>query len=231
MYDVLDNVSSKEHLDDNDIDILVEYAQCNYSEIRSYVAELLVMAPNFTKAKNFLMGLSNDADTLVRANACDSLSVFASDEVYNRLHDLALSDDDAMVRGYALLSIADIMNEIPIEKVELITFFLSCLEKNRSEVFVELSCYNGLYRLGKKSYLSNIAEIFTRGNYQDRCAAVHVLGAMVRHKNSDEIMQILKKQFEVETENSVSDAIIHELSSLGNVVIVISQPATRYSPD
>lgn len=107
IYNILDSISQKSCIDEKDIKTLIGLLKTNNSEIKSYIAELLVMASG-EDAEIALINLCKDEDELVRVNACDSLSVFSTSASYEQLLKSALNDPSILVRTYAVLSLADI---------------------------------------------------------------------------------------------------------------------------
>ena len=70
IYNILDSISQKSCIDEKDIKTLIGLLKTNNSEIKSYIAELLVMASG-EDAEIALINLCKDEDELVRVNACD----------------------------------------------------------------------------------------------------------------------------------------------------------------
>ena len=206
-YDALNLIEKKNKIDLSDITLLMRLSNHHDSEIRAYVAELLVMA-NSHEAENILLALADDEDELVRVNACDSLSSFATIDSYKRLLK-CINDESLLVEEYAVLSIIDIMNCINIDKKELKHLFLNLIQKG--EISLSAVCYKGLYMLGHEEYLDNIIKLINAENYHDRCTVINVLGDIISDENKSLILSILKRLREAETSvavNSVIDKII-----------------------
>ena len=179
-YEILDLIADKNEVAPNDENILLQLSQHDDSEIRAYVAKLLVLA-NGNKFETALINMCNDEDELVRVNACDSLSAFATTDAYKQLVNSALNDSSTLVKNYAILSIVDIMNYIDIDINELKSLFLDNLQKE--EISILAACFKGLYVLGYKKYLKNIIDLVSTENYQDRCAVINILGDLITDEN------------------------------------------------
>lgn len=211
-YEILDLIADKNDVDLDDISLLIQLSKHNDPEIRSYVAELLVLA-NDSKAENALINLCNDKDELVRVNACDSLSAFATVDTYKQLVNCILNDSSLLVKNYAILSLVDIMNYIEIDRDELKNLFLNISRED--EISISAACFKGLYVLGYKEYFKNIIDLAVAKNYQDRCAVVNILGDIITKDNNQIILSALKdlkKMEKSEAVNSTIDRIINEHS-------------------
>ena len=66
-YEILDLIADKNEVAPNDENILLQLSQHDDSEIRAYVAKLLVLA-NGNKFETALINMCNDEDELVRVN-------------------------------------------------------------------------------------------------------------------------------------------------------------------
>ena len=211
-YEILDLIADKNEVAPNDENILLQLSQHDDSEIRAYVAKLLVLA-NGNKFETALINMCNDEDELVRVNACDSLSAFATTDAYKQLVNSALNDSSTLVKNYAILSIVDIMNYIDIDINELKSLFLDNLQKE--EISILAACFKGLYVLGYKKYLKNIIDLVSTENYQDRCAVINILGDLITDENIEYILSVLKDLRKTEKSNAVNstiDRIINESS-------------------
>lgn len=203
-YEILDLISNKNYVDLNDITTLIQLSQHDDSEIRSYVAELLVLTKG-RKAENVLLNLCNDKDELVRINACDSLSAFTTVDAYKQLVSCILNDASPLVKNYAILSLIDIMNYIEIDRNDLKNFFLNISQKE--EISISAACFKGLYILGYKEYLNNIIDLAVTENYQDRCTVINILGDIITNDNNQFILSTLKDLKKIEKSEAVKSTI------------------------
>ncbi len=210
IYNILDSISQKSCIDEKDIKTLIGLLKTNNSEIKSYIAELLVMASG-EDAEIALINLCKDEDELVRVNACDSLSVFSTSASYEQLLKSALNDPSILVRTYAVLSLADIAGTplIDIGKLK------KTLIKLSKEKYLSLSsaCFRGLYILGDKIYLENLLALFKLGNYREKCMIVNMLYDILDDDNRSFIISRLLEFRNGETSNAVISNINNLLSS------------------
>ena len=93
-----------------DFHIVRQLSNDTDAEVRSQCAETLTLIP-CEESESILVSLLDDADNLVRANACDSLKFSHSKLIVKKFISM-LSDTSYLVRGYATLTIADILANI-----------------------------------------------------------------------------------------------------------------------
>ena len=209
-YDILDLISRKNTINLSDIEILINLSHHNDSEIRAYVAELLAFA-NGVEAERILITLSNDADELVRVNACDSLSAFATTDSYEQLLKCILNDQSMLVKTYAILSLIDIMNCVDADRTELNRLFVDLTKKEH--ISISASGFKGLYMMGYKEHLNSIINLLTAEDYRDRCTVINVLVDIIENDNENLIFSALtklRKTEKSEAVNSIIDKVISE---------------------
>ena len=203
-YDIMDLIAIKNTVSPGDTNILIRLSHHNDSEIRDYAAELLVLASG-AEAESTLTSLTDDNDEAVRVNACDSLSAFPTVNTYKKLYESAVNDSSPLVRKFALLSLADIMNNINADKGILRDLFLK--SSQNSDAAISSAGYRGLYMLGDKKYLNNLIELTKAENYQDRCSVVNILGDIISNENKHLIISALKGLREKEQSEAVKSAV------------------------
>ena len=203
-YDILDLIARENTVNQSDTYILTRLSHHVDPEIRAYAAELLVSA-NGAEAESALISLTGDNDEAVRVNACDSLSAFPSINTYEKLCECAVNDSSPLVRKFALLSLADIMNNINADKSKLRDLFLK--SSQNSDAAISSAGYRGLYMLGDKKYLNNLIELTKAENYQDRCSVVNILGDIISDENEHLIISALKGLREKEQSKAVNSAV------------------------
>ena len=209
-YNILDLISEKNVINPSDIALLVNLSHHDNSEIRAYVAELLVSA-NDIEAERILITLSCDEDELVRVNACDSLSAFATTNSYKQLLKCILNDQSLLVKKYAILSLIDIMNYVDADRNELSRLFEDLTQKD--DISITASGFKGLYMMGDKEHLNNIINLLITEDYRDRCTVVNVLEDIPENDNRDLILSALTKLRKTEKSdavNSIIDKVISE---------------------
>ena len=203
-YDISDLIARKNTVSPGDTNILIRLSHHNDSEIRAYAAELLVLASG-AEAESTLTSLTYDNDEAVRVNACDSLSAFPTVNTYKKLYESAVNDSSPLVRKFALLSLADIMNNINADKGILRDLFLK--SSQNSDAAISSAGYRGLYMLGHKEYLNNLIELTKAENYQDRCSVVNILGDIISNENKHFIISVLKNLRAKEQSEAVNSAV------------------------
>lgn len=207
IYDALDEIADKKTIDSKDLKFLLSLTQNNDSQIRAYVAELLVLSED-KKAEQALIDMCDDKDETVRVNACDSLCVFPSERTYNHLVECVLNDNSMLVKTYAVLSIADVLKYIEIDKKRLKKLLISNLNK---EIHIRAACYKCLYILGDDTQLQKIIELLNVDNYQHRCTVLNILDDIISDNNKEYILNAVQKLKKTEKSfavNSVIDRII-----------------------
>lgn len=179
--------------------------------IRSELAQALSFYHNELSEK-FLMLLLDDKDVLVRVNACDSLYWSNSKQTLEKLLEI-MQNDKYLVRGYALLCVADII--INNNYSDFIHKVKRILKHERSK-FVLINYDSFLYRLGDNSYLYNIAENLNDEKYNVRCHAANLLYNCACKENYLTIIDFLNKRLNVEKVCAVKSTlqrIIKDLKS------------------
>ena len=209
-YNILDLISEKNVIKPSDLVILINLSHHDDSEIRAYVAELLALA-NDVEAERTLITLSNDEDELVRVNACDSLSTFATTNSYEQLLKCILNDQSLLVKKYAILSLIDIMNYVNVDKNELNMLFGNLTQKD--DISISASGFKGLYMMGDKEHLNDIINLLTAEDYHDRCTVINILEDIMENDNQKSIFSALiklRKTEKSEAVNSIIDKVISE---------------------
>lgn len=205
---ILDNIDKNiplsDEFSDYELTQLELFSKHEKEEIRSRVGILLA---NFTeeRGEKILINLTKDKDSLVRAEACDSLSQSQSFGTYELLKKIATQDDDSMVRGYAISSLSKIALAIN-KKVEVTAFLTRRLAEERIE-FTRINIYKVLYDMGEKKYLNCLIENLNDKIYQNRCAVVNLLGEIVDEYNYQPILEALEKRKEIEDTIAVNSTI------------------------
>ena len=192
-------------------DILMILYENSDECIRSELAQTLSLYHNELSEK-ILVYLLNDKDELVRVNACDSLYWSHSKNTLEKLLKI-MQNDKYLVRGYALLSVADIIinnnyNDF-IYKVKHIL-------KHEKSKFVLMNYDSFLYRLGDDSYLYKISENLNAKKYNVRCHAANLLYNCARKENYLTVINLFDKRLDIENNYAVKSTlqrIINDLKS------------------
>ena len=209
-YEILDKISANNKLNSNDLKLLLQLSQSKVSEIRAYVAELLVLSQD-SEAEKTLIKLCDDEDELVRINACDSLAMFPSIDTYSRLIKSANDDDSMLVKEYAILSITDIINSIEINDDEFKNLLI--LYSNSKKTCIRAACNKGLYVLGDDKRLNELIRLLKSNNYQDRCTVLNILKDIISEKNKNYILSAVKQLQQTEDSDAVNTIIDEMLGS------------------
>lgn len=209
---ILNTIESESYPYDDSFSILSQLAQDKNAEIRNRVAQILA---NFhsLQSENILIKFLSDSDELIRANACDSLLFSSNYSIMERLKKV-IKSDVTLVRGYAILTMSDIA--INTHKVdEAIAFFQQILQKEKSP-WIQLCCYEGLYKLGIHSYYNKILEQINNRYYRNRCATLNSLKRLVTNRTKEKTRIVLENRLEVEKIRSVKINIKSFLSEMSS---------------
>ena len=144
---------------------------------------------NRAMVAKILLKLTHDKDSLVRAEACDSLCIGETMETYERLKKLSEKDRVGLVRGYATISLCDISEGLNMQS-DTIKFLESRLDVEKV-VFVRINLYTALYKMGKREYLKQLVQLLDVPRYQNRGAVANSLGEILDESNEEEIFKIL----------------------------------------
>lgn len=215
--DIIEKMGHSDKFTDDDFEILEYLSQDGKEEVRARVAEILVLSDSH-EGEKILIKLLTDKDELVRVNACDSLCNSTSLEVINLLKERILKDKSILVKGYAALSIADIVSNTGYDKNELSKFLKDALEKQKV-VWVKINFYKVLYMLGEESYLDKLLNELQNKLYRNRCAVVNVLSEIVSERNLGIIKTALIGRLEKEKTIAVRSSIEKAIQSIDELNI------------
>lgn len=192
-------------------DILMILCEDSDECVRSELSQALSFYHNELSEK-ILMYLLDDKDEIVRINACDSLYWSNSKKTLERLI-VIMQNDKYLVRGYALLSVADIIiNNNYSDFIHKVKYIL----KHEKSKFVLMNYDSFLYRLGDKASLYKIAENLNAEKYNVRCHAANLLYNCIRREDYLTVIGLLDKRLNVEKVRAVKSTlqgIINDLKS------------------
>ena len=203
-WETLQAIDRKNRLDENDLEILLSLSRSPDDEVRSYAAELLVMASG-EQAEQTLIGLCGDEEEVVRANACDSLCAFPTLPVCRRLEEVIREDESDLVRYYAVVSLSDIAQSAGADPEACKALLRKTAES--PEEGIKAACFRGLYRLGEQENLERLMDMISSSDYHVRCQAVHLLGDLITDENRGRITALLERQRATESTQAVRSAI------------------------
>ena len=160
---LIDLESSDEEISSSDIDTLCGLAESSDSLVRSRVASLL--ADHYDeRSVDALLKLADDSNRLVRTEAADSLYIAKSQEVFDKLADLAQNDPYYLVRGYAVMSLfyvyINMYGESMSAEQGLLKTLLEYYEKEDDD-WVLVSYYKTFYECGDKTFFQNLIDSMT----------------------------------------------------------------------
>lgn len=178
---------------------------------RIEVARLLIDA-TAKEGVDILRDLSKDKNYLVRAEACDSLGAFPSEENKKILQKILLLDKHYLVRGYALMSFGDICKKLKQEMYGKKILF-NGLEKERSN-FVKINYYTYLYMFGEEKYINLIEKQISSKKDNIRCCVIKSLGEIVNKKNKSFIIKLLQSHRNIESSDVVISTVDDVLKTL-----------------
>lgn len=124
---------------------------------------------------------------------------------------IILQNDKYLARGYALLSITDII--IRNNYYEYISIVKNAM-KNEKSKFVLLNYYSFLYRLGDKSYLFKIAENLNAIKYTDRCNTANLLYHTAYNEDFLTVIDLMKKRLLIEKAFAVKSTLQRNINNL-----------------
>ena len=179
-------------------------------EIRLFLS---IELANYKSAESeqLLLQLISDQSDIVRANACDSIYWSESVDVLDTLFEKA-KNDVYLVRGYAVLSIADISIN---SKSDFSTEKLSMLYPKEKSIWVRMCYFQSFYRLGNENYLTDLISSLDSKKYNYRIAAVNFLSDIVNESNKSIIMKSFEQRLNIEKNKAVIQLITQRIKEIG----------------
>lgn len=214
----LETIKDKNDYDKSDIIFLEELTKAKDSEIRYEIAEVL-SGKNESRINKIFLELLNDEDELVRINATDSAYNCTSNEIIDKLKDISLNDK-YLVRGYAILSIADIARKCE-RKEELQKFIKNRLKVEKSK-WVKGAIYSSLYLLNKeKKYFLLLLDLLDASNYKIRCMVVNSISEVLNKENCLIVKERLESKMRAEKSIAVKSSMINILKKINEEMLNI----------
>lgn len=209
--DLIEDIKNDDHIGNYELGILNTLSYDQDDEVRSSVAEIIDF--DSALAQEILFRLADDEDYLVRTNACDSLRNNKSPSALEVLKTKVIKDKSSLVRGYAALSMADIIVNNDYKKQEFIGFFSDRLKKEKI-VWVKICIYRSLYLMGCQEFLDSILTELDNRAYRNRCLVTHILADILTAENEEIIRQALLRRKEKENTSAVMSSIENILLSM-----------------
>ena len=213
IFPYLNELASKDILNDYELEYMEKYSKNDDYEIRMNVAEILVISKT-KKSKKILIDLTNDKNYLVRANACESLSIFNDKETLMLLINIMKRDKSRIVRAYAILSARDIALSLDSEAKCFVVEFLKHLVRNKTCRMILVAAYSGLYLLCDNKYINNIFDELNSKRYQLRCFTVNILLDITDSSNKDIILKRLRNLYKTEKTTAVKSTLTYAIERL-----------------
>ena len=201
-----------DQLSSDDFTRIDQWSQSSDVYIRDRIASMLGAYPN-QQSEEILLRLAQDKDSLVRADAFDSLSSFPSLNAQRALKQATVTEPDSLARSYAILSYADVMTTEKSSDTLDPTFFDKLLEKEESPR-CRLSCYYALSFCGKEASIDHILSYLSHADYRIRCTAISILQEVANSKNTSKIRVAVRVQREIDPAAAVKDKIDELLAVL-----------------
>lgn len=165
-------------------------------DMRLFLAEALCNVHTFA-AEQGLLHLMDDPVMQIRAAACDSACWCSTETVLEKLLEKSLCDA-CLVRGYAVLSAADVLLNMDMVQRQKGLVQLQRIDSREKSVWVKLCCAQALYRLGDEKALYRLISGLSLHRYNYRCCAVNLLMDIASESNRKEIRAAFEKQLEAE---------------------------------
>ena len=199
----IDSCYEKELLTDEYFKNIQELCQDKDAEVRMRVSELLGAFLS-ERTENILLTMLDDSDYLVRATVCDALSSSNSLDVLHHLMRL-VRDKRVIVRGYAVLSVADVKRNIKVNTENIVAFLEERLRSEKSN-WVRIALYRSLILLGKISYTTVFLEQIEARQYRLRIFTLSLLDELLDEnvmKMTEELNAFLKNRYFLEESYAV----------------------------
>lgn len=201
----LDNCLDDDFCTDRHFALLKAFSHDADPYIRSQVA---CVAVNFVceGAKELLLQLANDDDTLVRAEACDSLSCFPCDEVEAFLRDALVEEYDPLARSYAILSWADVRAALCLPADDGLVTARKWQQREKN-VHCRLSLCYARHCFGDENAWQDMLTFLKHEDYHLRCAALSLLGEIEDKPHQEAIEAAVSEMLLTETTKAVLSTV------------------------
>ena len=158
------------------------------------------------RSKALLLALGRDRDPVVRAEAYDSLAAFPFPDAEAFLLQAAETEQDALARAYAILSLADVLLPRQPDLPACRDVFLPLLARE-TDAQCRLSLYRALCLFGAEDSLPPLLAFLNAESYQLRCAAVTAARDVLTVENRETIMRAIRTLQQKETTRAVLSRI------------------------
>lgn len=195
------------------------YALANHPNplIRSDVAALLLDHYE-EKSEEVLLRLSLDPDAGVRADAADSLCIGRKEPVLKRLLNMAATDPEYMVRGFAVHSAYDVflnmLGDSDSTHTMIVNILTPLLDQEQAQ-WVRICFYCVLYLCGKREYLQQLQDCLEDDDYYVRNAVLETFEDILDEENELEIEEAIQYHLPFEESPELSNKMEELLLYIG----------------
>ncbi|MBQ8514070.1 MAG: HEAT repeat domain-containing protein [Ruminococcus sp.] len=164
-------------------------------DMRLFLAEALCNV-HTSASEQGLLHLMDDPVMQIRAAACDSACWCSTETVLEKLLEKSLRDA-WLVRGYAVLSAADVLLNMDMVQQQKGLVQLQRIDSREKSVWVKLCCAQALYRLGDEKTLYRLISGLSLRRYNYRCCAVNLLMDIASESNRRVIQAPLRSSWKL----------------------------------
>lgn len=212
----IDVLYNKDNFLETDLEFIYELSQNPDASLRAIAAELLCSVPN-ERSKLVLSHLTNDIESVVRVNACDSISIFSDESVFALLLKIIEEDSDNLVRSYAVLSARDIVAYQPKASLLFFESVMNQLILKETDPYLLISARSGLYCVGGDITIIELLSGLDNEDYRVRCFTINVLSESMKSTDAMLICKALQELKLKETSAAVLSTLNRALSDLLNM--------------
>lgn len=209
---ILDDYDKIDELTDQHFLIIKQFASDKNEFVRSRCAALLSNF-NSSDSMSLLLKLINDADSLVRTEAYDSLSNYVNDLVEQSLRNAIQTEVDDMARAYAIISWGEVASSLKYNTAENINFVKHQKLVEKVDICSLNYCYVQ-YIFGERVVLEEILSYLKNTDYHIRCAAISILYEIMDMSNNVLIKEAIIKLLDTEESEAVKDRAISLLNNI-----------------
>lgn len=196
---------NKEWLNTRDLQTLAKLLPDCDGALRQSIAEQLINAEP-DEAWPLLRTLAEDENWVVRAEACQSLSVNHGDGARELLEKICRNEEDETVRAYAIQSLGAVLKAG--KETRRGVALLRELKQSQPGARVQMAVLEALYGVEpQQGYLEELAEYLRWDDYTIRCTALNHLSEMAAEENRTLIQEHLSRLKQVENTRAVRSTV------------------------
>ena len=205
--------SDETELEQVDIDHILQLLRTENLDVRNFAVQIagLYYCPSFEQS---LVELLKDRESIVRVNACDSLSNSDNASVREKIIPL-MPARQRLERGYALISYSDITLNSGQPKEPAIEVLRQYFEKERN-TWVRVLGIEALAQLGDKQALPELYRHTSDTYYNTRRVAIGCAHEFLADLDHGQLLFVLQAQRTKEEDPSIKDEIDNLIGEIGN---------------